>query len=75
MKTKKPDKKRLRRYLVPVIYTYTFGAEVEVEATSARQARKLALDNTGDSGGLDWDRALLHDTDIGSWMRVKEITK
>lgn len=74
MKTKKPKKtKRVRRYLVPVLFTYVFGTEVEVEATSAREARKKALNKEGDGDGLDWDRAVLSDTSIGTWQRVEEI--
>lgn len=73
MKTRTKKTKPLRRYLVPVLYTYVFGAEVRVEATSARQARKKALNNEGDGDGLDWDRAVIQETDIGTWQRVEEI--
>lgn len=74
MKTKKTQQpKPLRRFLVPVIVTYEFGDEVEVEATSMREARKLARNNQGQSDGLDWDRADLIRTKIGKWQQVEEI--
>lgn len=72
MKTK-AKAKRVRRFLVPVIVTYEFGDEVEVEATSMREARKLARNNQGQSDGLDWDRADLIRTKIGKWQKVEEI--
>lgn len=72
-KRKAKKAKRVRRYLVPVLFTYVFGTEVEVEATSAREARKKALNHEGDGDGLDWDRAVIKETDIGTWQRVKEI--
>jgi hypothetical protein len=73
MKKTKPKEKKLRTYLVPVVVTYEFGDEVEVEATSMREARKLARNNEGHSEGLDWDRADLIRTKIGKWQKVEEI--
>ena len=76
MKTTKKTKtkaKILRRYLVPVVVTYEFGDEVEVEATSMREAREMARNNMGVSDGLDWDRADLIRTTIGKWQKVEEI--
>ena len=60
-------------YSVPVVYTYAFGADIEVEAGSIEEAEQLVLNNTASADGLDWSRAYLQETRIGSWKPTTQV--
>ncbi len=59
-------------YSVPVVYTYVFGADVEVEAESAEVAERMVVENKVSAEGLDWSRAFLVDTRLGNWKRTEQ---
>lgn len=67
--------KKLRLYIVPVVHLVAFGGQVEVEATSKTQARKLARDPDlvfiGD--GYDWNRCATIKAQLAAGCKVKEI--
>jgi hypothetical protein len=68
-----PKVKPIRLYRVPVALTYVFREEVEIEATSIKEARtKIAAgDFTAES--LEWSTAEHTHSRVGTWENITEI--
>ena len=59
-----------KRYTIPLVITGEFGCEVEVDASSRKEAVALALKGRGQlaSGdGYDWDRWSETGYKLGDW--------
>jgi hypothetical protein len=57
---------------VPVEQTIVFGCEVRVEATSLKEAKKLAVSPSAEvPDGLDWDRSTVVSAKIGDWQEIE----
>jgi hypothetical protein len=67
-------KPKLKTYIVPVEFPCVFGGEVEVEATSAKEAARIAIKDDSLApvgGGMDWNRCDWLPRRLGTWDRVK----
>lgn len=69
----KPKKKT---YRVPTVVYCTFGCELEVRASSVKEAKKLILAGHGtmpDGEGYDWDRFTEHKYKLGDWEEIEVV--
>lgn len=68
------SKQPLKTYRVPVIHHVAFGCEVEVQARSLAQAKRLAVQASAEvSGGdgYDWDRMNFERAELGDWDPIQ----
>ena len=66
-------KRPQRTFIVPVVHHLTFGVEVQVEAHSLAEARRLAvLPNASIMGdGYDWNRQDFTKATVGGWRKIE----
>jgi hypothetical protein len=72
LKSKKSTKpKKTKTYLVPAVVHGTFGVELEVEATSAEEAKaKVRAGEGRNDDGYDWNRWSETKQTVGNWTRI-----
>ena len=69
------NKQTKYKFTLPIVHVVEFGMEIEVEASTLAEARKLALDaNAESTEGYDWDRMQFLRSRIGNWQKItKEV--
>lgn len=66
----------MKTFKVPVVHVCEFGLEVEVQAETAAEAKRLALagKEIEDGNGYDWSRFELKRIRLGHWQQIEETT-